>query len=118
MSGPVSLNILICCRMAPFYNQVIIVAGPSQPQVTDEIWDDERVKSFLDLQSLGESADFHVLLKAYRGMRPEDFERFLVFFNEAGRNLDACDKSSRTLWQIIAKHRQGAAFIAARQAYP
>ena len=56
------------------------MSGPSQPKVTDEVWDDERVKRFLDLQPSGEDADFHVLVKAYRGMRPEDFERFLGFF--------------------------------------
>lgn len=103
--------------MAAFYKQVRMVAGPSQPSVTDEVWDDNRVKSFLALQPHGESADFHVLLKAYRGMRPEDFERFLVFFTKAGRNLDACDKNGRTLWQIIANHRQGAHFINARETY-
>jgi len=91
------------------------MAGPSQPSVTDEVWDDERVKSFLALEPYGdESADFHVLLKAYRGMRPADFERFLIFFMEAGRDINARDKRGRTLWDIIEKHRQGADFIAAR----
>ncbi|MBL6688806.1 MAG: PA4642 family protein [Pseudomonadales bacterium] len=87
------------------------MAGPSQPQVTDEVWDDERVKSFLELEAYGEDADFHVLLKAYRGMRVADFERFLKFFTEAGRNLDAKDTRGRTLWSIIEKHRQGADFV-------
>ena len=91
------------------------MAGPSQPSVTDEIWDDERVKSFLDLQPAGENADFHVLLRAYRGMRVEDFERFLVFYTEAGRDLDARDPQGRTIWDIMAQHRQGADFIAARK---
>lgn len=57
------------------------------------------------------SADHHVLLKAYRGMRPEDFERFLRFFLDEGRDPNATDKSGRTLWEIIANHRQGADFI-------
>lgn len=91
------------------------MAGPSQPSVTDEVWDDARVKSFLAIEPYGdESADFHVLLKAYRGMRPDDFERFLVFFMEAGRNIDATDNAGRTLWDIIKHHRQGADFIAAK----
>jgi hypothetical protein len=94
------------------------MAGPSQPQVTDEIWDDERVISFLDLEPFGASADFHVLLKAYRGMRPADFGRFLGFFTESGRNLDDTDKQGRTLWQIISHHQQGEPFITARQIYP
>ncbi len=88
------------------------MAGPSQPSVTDEVWDDERVKSFLAMEPYGdESADFHVLLKAYRGMRPDDFERFLTFFLEAGRNIDATDTKGRTLWEIISAHRQGSEFI-------
>jgi hypothetical protein len=91
------------------------MAGPSQPSVTDEVWDDARVKSFLDMEPHGsESADFHVLLKAYRGMRPADFERFLRFFVESGRDPDARDKQGRTLWEIIEKHRYGAEFAAVR----
>ncbi len=93
------------------------MAGPSQPQVTDEVWDDERVQSFLSLEPYGENADFHVLLKAYRGMRPDDFARFLRFFSEAGRQLDATDHRGRTLWSIIEAHEQGAEFIAHRANY-
>ena len=90
------------------------MTGPTQPQVTDEVWDDERVKSFLALEPFGGNADFHVLLKAYRGMRVHDFARFLGFFVAAGRDLDATDAQGRTLWSIIEKHRQGADFIALR----
>ena len=93
------------------------MAGPSQPQVINEVWDDDRVKRFLDLQPYGEDADFHVLLKAYRSMRPKDFARFLAFFVEAGRDLDARDNQGRRLWDIIANHRQGAPFIEARGKY-
>ncbi len=92
------------------------MAGPSQPQVLDEVWDDERIRSFLDIESYGiESQDFHVLLKAYRGMRASDFARFLVFFKEAGRDLDARDPAGRTLWQIVENHRHGKPFLEARQ---
>ncbi|HAK53333.1 MAG TPA: hypothetical protein DCM54_15735 [Gammaproteobacteria bacterium] len=91
------------------------MAGPTQPQVTDEVWNDKRVKSFLAMEPHGdESADYHVLLKAYRGMRAEDFGRFLAFFVESGRDLDAKDSSGRTIWQIIGTHRHGAAFMEAR----
>lgn len=93
------------------------MAGPSQPQVTDEVWDDDRVKSFLNMQPLSGNADHHVLLRAYRGMRPDDFARFLVFFTAAGRDIDAADAGGRTLWEIISKHRQGADFIALRKQY-
>ncbi|MBT4163052.1 MAG: hypothetical protein HOC70_01930 [Gammaproteobacteria bacterium] len=92
------------------------MAGPSQPQVTDEIWDDDRIKRSLELEPAGENADFHALLKAYRGMRLADFERFLHFFVEAGRDLDASDLQGRSLWSIIENHRQGKAFATARHA--
>lgn len=94
------------------------MSGPTQPKVTDEIWDDDRVRMFLDLEpSSGENPDYHVLVKAYRGMRPDDFARFLDFFTEAGRNLDATDGQGRTLWQVIANHHHAAPFIAAREKY-
>jgi len=91
------------------------MAGPSQPSVTDEVWDDDRVKSFLALESNGiVSPDFHIMLKAYRGMRPDDFERFLKFYLEDGRNLNATDPKGRTIWDIMADHRHGAEFLAVR----
>lgn len=91
------------------------MAGPSQPQVTDEVWDDDRVKSFLEMEANDGNADFHLLMRAYRGMRPADFERFLPFFVDANHDLDATDDQGHTLWSIIEGHRQGAAFIALRK---
>jgi len=91
------------------------MAGPTQRQVTDEVWNDERVKTFLTMEpSSNESADYHVLLKAYRGMRANDFARFLVFFKAAGRDADACDSSGQTIWETVKKHRHGAAYLEAR----
>ena len=91
------------------------MAGPSQPQVTDEVWDDDRVKSFLKVEAYNGDADFHILMRAYRGMRPADFERFIPFFVDANHDLDATDDRGRTLWSIIEGHRQGADFIALRK---
>ena len=92
------------------------MSGPSQPKVTDEAWNDDRVRSFLDLEPPANvDPDYHVLEAAYRHMRLADFKRFLGFFDDAGRDLDAKDKRGRTLWSIIATHRQGAAFIESRQ---
>ena len=91
------------------------MAGPSQPQVTDEVWDDDRVKSFLEIEAYSDDTDFHILMRAYRGMRPADFERFIPFFVDANHDLDATDDQGRTLWSIIEGHRQGADFIALRK---
>jgi len=56
-------------------------ADRTQPAVRDEWWSDERVKTFLELESSNdESPDFHVLVKAYRFMVPEAFQRFVNFF--------------------------------------
>ncbi len=92
------------------------MSGPSKPSVTDEVWTDERVKSFLALPGVGaDGADFTVLLKAYRGMRASDFERFLRFFIEAGRDVYATDHRGRTIWSIMEKHRPGAEFLAVKE---
>ena len=88
--------------------------SPSQPQVVDEVWDDQRIRSFLERQPFDDqSADFYVLLKAYQGMRVEDFQRFIVFFIEAGRDVHARDGKGRTIIEIISKHRHACGFVKA-----
>jgi hypothetical protein len=86
-------------------------AARTQLAVTDEWFTDERVKSFLDMQpGSGENSDYHVLLKAYRGMLPEAFARFIVYFVEAGRNLSAPDAAGKTILTLVSQHRQGAEY--------
>jgi len=88
------------------------MASPSQPQVLDEIWDDQRIQSFLKLQPFNEqAADFCVLIKAYQGMRAEDFHRFITFFIDAGRDINALDDGGRTVLDIISKHRHATEFV-------
>ena len=41
------------------------MAGPSQRQVTDEVWDDDRVKSFLEMEAYSGNVDFHLLMRAH-----------------------------------------------------
>jgi hypothetical protein len=82
-------------------------------KITDEVWDDDRVKSFLDKGPLGdEPADYSKLLHAYRSMRPEDFGRFLKVYSAAGGQLDAVDKEGRTLAQVIQNHSKAQPFLA------
>jgi hypothetical protein len=81
-------------------------AARTQLAVTDEWWSDERVRSFLDMQPQdGESGDYHSLLKAYRGMVPEAFARFIEFFIEAGRNLDDLGPDGCSLLKHVGEHR-------------
>ena len=81
-------------------------ADRTQPAVRDEWWSDERVRTFLELESSHDEApDFHVLMKAYRGMVPEAFQRFVSFFVESGRNINETDMHGKTILQIVATHR-------------
>ncbi|HTQ98406.1 MAG TPA: PA4642 family protein [Candidatus Acidoferrum sp.] len=83
-------------------------AARTQLAVTDEWWSDARVQAFLGMQPVeGEDADYHVLLKAYRGMVPEAFERFIAFFLDAGRNLNAPGPGGKTIFKLISEHRHG-----------
>ncbi|MES2624933.1 MAG: PA4642 family protein [Pseudomonadota bacterium] len=81
-------------------------AERTQLAVRDEWWSDERVQSFLHMQPAeDESADYHVLVKAYRGMVPEAFVRFIAFFVEEGRDLNAPGPHGKTILKLMQEHR-------------
>ena len=83
-------------------------------KVIDEQWDDARVKSFLAARAHdGTPDDFHILLRAYQGMRAEDFARFLTFFAAEGRDLDARNGAGETVLDIVEGHRLGAPYAEA-----
>jgi len=83
-------------------------------KVLGEVFDDERVKSFLDYQAPdGVSSDFHLLEKAYRGMNIDNFVTFLNFFKEAGYDLNATNPDGKTLKQIAGEHGHGVHYITA-----
>ncbi|KGE03208.1 PA4642 family protein [Pseudohaliea rubra] len=86
-------------------------------KVIDEQWDDARVKSFLAYRAHdGTPDDFHILLRAYQGMRAEDFSRFLVFFAAEGRDMDARNGAGETVLDIVAGHRLGGPYAEALRA--
>ncbi|MFK7913633.1 MAG: PA4642 family protein [Pseudomonadales bacterium] len=86
-------------------------------KVVDEVWDDERIESFLSKGSMGtESDDYSILLNAYRSMRVEDFLRFLPLYSAAGHSLDAADSAGTTLLATVRTHRNSAAFAEALEA--
>ncbi len=84
---------------------------PDKPKVVDEVWDDERVRSFLHADPADPCVDFYVLLKAYQGMRDHDFQRFIEFFIETGRDLDARNEQGHSLVNVITPHRHARPFI-------
>ncbi len=83
-------------------------------KVLGEVFDDERIKSFLDYPAPeGINPDYHVLEKAYRGMREENFVTFVRFFQEDGREINAPGPDGRTFLQTVKTHRQAEDYIAA-----
>ncbi len=89
-----------------------------KPKVLDEVWDDDRVRSFLAKTAPSQSgrpfpgdADFYVLRHAYQNMRPDDFDRFLGFYTAEGRDVRARDGQGRTLADAIVRHANATPFI-------
>ena len=87
-------------------------------KVIDEVWDDARVRSFLDKKVPRQARapfpgdpDFYVLRHAYQSMRAEDFGRFLNAYTADGRDVRARDNKGRTLAETIAGHANAGPFV-------
>jgi hypothetical protein len=85
---------------------------PDKKAITDEVWDDERVRSFLAPKPAqgGDAPDFLLLLTAYRAMRVDDFARFVRFFLDEKHDLNATNESGQTFVDVISTHRHGKPF--------
>lgn len=87
--------------------------GPSQPKVIGEEWSDERVRAMLERKPYdGSDPDYFVLEEAYEHMIADDFSRFVDFFVEAGRNLNAVGPQGETLMQRVKGHRRAVDYAA------
>ena len=86
---------------------------PDKKKVTDEVWDSERVKSFLSKAPMGHEAngDYSILLFAYRSMRAENFAEFIDYYLIEGRDLNAKSNAGETLLQTICTHRHAQPFM-------
>jgi len=98
-----------------------LIVRPDKLQIIDEVWDDARIREFMDKAPMGadEDPDYSALLYAYRSMRPDDFAAFIDLFVDAGRDLQARGQLGMTLLETIADHRHGAPFreiLSARRA--
>lgn len=86
--------------------------GVSQPARFGEDWSDERVKGYLDREApVGDNADFHALMTAYKHMRAHDFERFVAFFKAAGRDVNARNDLGLSLLDIVRTHPKSSDFV-------
>jgi hypothetical protein len=85
---------------------------PDKAKVVDEVWDQDRIRGFLDKSPMGDeqSADYSALLYAYRSMRANDFAAFIGMYLDAGRDINATSNAGLSLRDTIADHRQSAAF--------
>lgn len=81
-------------------------------QIIGEEIGDEAIKFFLSAEPADETpAALHKLIKAYRGLRVDDFERFVGFFVEAGLDLNAKDAKGNDFVALIADQRQAEPYI-------
>ncbi|NER61574.1 hypothetical protein G3435_19710 [Pseudomonas sp. MAFF212428] len=79
--------------------------------IGDEI-SDEYIKSFLQYEPAdATSPSQHKLIKAYRGLRIDDFERFVGFFVEAGYDVDGKDEHGKTFAEVISDQRNAPEYI-------
>ncbi len=86
-------------------------------QVIGEEIGDESIKLFLAVEPADATPpSLHKLIKAYRGLRIDDFERFLGFFKEAGYDLDAKDAQGQDFIALIQDQRQAEPYIEAMKA--
>ncbi len=86
-------------------------------KVLGEIFTDEKIKVFFDyIPPADVNADYHLLEKAYRGMRGENFSSFLHMFIAEGRDINAIGPEGKTLLQVIETHRNGEEYAIALKA--
>lgn len=86
-------------------------------KVLGENFDDERIKTFLNVLPYGGlSKDYVALEKAYRSMIPENFATFVRFFVEAGMDLNTRNAQGRTFAEEIGRHRHADAYLEALRA--
>ncbi|TVP89751.1 MAG: hypothetical protein EA348_07605 [Pseudomonadaceae bacterium] len=83
-------------------------------KVIGEPMTDEQVAAFLEARPYGnESVELHLLTRAYRGLRVEDFERFVVMFQAAGHDLNAAvDVSGKSFLAELREHDQADDYVA------
>ena len=82
-------------------------AARTQQATRNEEWSDERLKACLDVlppESLPK--DYNILLRAYRGMTAELFARFIVFYADAGLDINARLEDGSTFLDLVTRHRK------------
>lgn len=99
-------------------------ARPDKQKVIDEVWDSERIASFLNTEVPYQSGrtfegdrDFYILLRAYRSMRVQDFEEFLSMFERNGGDFNAVDGNGKTIEDVLSSHTKAHPYVEALRKY-
>ena len=83
-------------------------------KVLGEIFTEEKINVFFDYTPpAGVNGDYHLLEKAYRGMRGENFETFIQLFLKNGRDINAIGPEGKTILQTVKSHRNGEEYAVA-----
>ncbi|PAU54036.1 PA4642 family protein [Pseudomonas indica] len=81
-------------------------------QVIGEEISDDQVKLFLAVEPADDTPpSLHKLIKAYRGLRIDDFERFVGFFVEAGYDLGAKNAKGEDFVALVRDQRNAEPYI-------
>ena len=81
-------------------------------QVIGEEISDGSIKLFLAVEPADATPpSLHKLVKAYRGLRIDDFERFVGFFKAEGYDLSATDAQGNDFIALIQDQRNAEPYI-------
>ena len=80
-------------------------------KIVDEQLDEDGIRRFLNERPAdGTPEDFHILLKAYRGLNEENFTKFISFFKEEGRSVHVKNTAGQSLYDLIARHKKSGVY--------
>ena len=92
-------------------------AARTQIATRDEEWSDERLQTFLDLEPPeGMPVGYNILLKAYRGMTADLFERFVPLYLEAGLDINVALEDGSTMLDLVSRHRRSTEYASILEA--
>ena len=81
-------------------------------QVIGEPMSDESIKLFLTCEPADQTPPaLHKLIKAYRSLRIDDFERFVEFFLEQGLSLETRDEKGQDFIALVQDQRLAEPYI-------
>lgn len=89
------------------FKDKILSQKKDKQKVLGETFDEERIAGFLIGEAPeGVERDYHLLERAYRSMKAENFETFVRLFLEQNLDLNSPGPDGRSLLARIREHRQ------------